>query len=297
MRRATMMLLLVLGASWLTEGLADAQPRARGNRSGQANQPAAQPAPPARPQARRAQSRRAYRPARRPPPAGPRYAPRRVHHVYRGGVWVAVPPPAPVYYHPGVVVHHPAPATRVVRKAPAPEPTVGLLLKLGALGFSPEHSGMQGDDLSLGSVGAAMRFNFDPHWAMELSAETARGSDSYYGIERSTVPLSASLVLNLLPRSALNLYGLAGVGMQFTEARVNSYGYKTSYTRPTGHLGAGAELRLSRALRLFSDLKFIGLGAPMGEDVTGSSSSLPSYLALQEGDAAIQFSAGLGFYF
>lgn len=277
MRRMSMLLAVVMAFLLLGEGLASAAPRRARSKRARVVRPA-----PVR------------HPVRRP----------RTHYVYRGGVWVAVPVTYPVYTETVVVAPPPPPPEPVYVEEPAPRPRrvakrddrdVGLLLKLGGLGYGPTRA--ETEDLALGSFGGAVRLGFDPHWALELSAELARGSDQQMRLSRTVTPLTASLVLNLLPTSALNIYGLAGVGVQFAEVRAKDFGYRTSYSRPEGHLGAGVELRLSPALRLFSELRFIGLGTALSEDVSDPAKTPPSWLSLDEGDQAVQFNAGLGVYF
>lgn len=248
--------------------------------------------------ARRAGRRRATRVRGR---RAHRRHPRRARYVYRHGVWVAVPAPV---YHDTVVVHHEAPVDEVLVEESAPAPRrrdsfrrVGVMLRLGALSFAPAKDAVDSDDLTLGAVGGALRVNLDRHWAVELAGEFAGSEDDGLGIRRQTNPVTGSLVLNLLPNSFLNLYGVAGLGGYFTQVQALDYGYTETYNRVGGHVGGGAELRLSPGLRLFADLRFIGVGNPTNREVTHSRSAPPSELILEEGNRAVHFAMGMAAYF
>ena len=171
------------------------------------------------------------------------------------------------------------------------------MLRLGGLSFSGTNPGAQGNDLSLGSIGGSLRLNLDPYWALEVSGDIAWGEDQMLGLTRQTTPLTGSLVVNLLPHSFLNVYVLAGGGVYFTEAKAVDCGYKESYRRMAAHVGGGLELRLGPVMRLFSELRLIGLAEPTNERSSYSLSPQSRSLAMQEGDQAVQMSAGLAVYF
>jgi len=206
--------------------------------------------------------------------------------------------------HETVVVHHGAPDEEVVveeaprrRRRRSYFRRVGVLLRMGGLSFAPAKGAADSDDLTLGAVGGALRLNLDRHWGVELAGEFTGSEDDVLGIRRQTNPVTGSVVLNLLPNSFLNLYGVAGVGGYFTQVQALDYGYTETYSRVGGHVGGGAELRLTPGLRLFADLRFIGVGDPSDREVTRSRSVPPEDLILEEGNRAVHFSMGLAAFF
>ncbi len=224
-----------------------------------------------------------------------------VRRVYRRGVWVVEP-----VYHETVVVHHTAPPPPVVVEERRPRPrrrptrsrrSLGLLMKVGGLAVEPANPMTGSEDMNLGTVGLALRFRLDRHWAMELSAEMARGQDRDYTIERQTMPLTASLVLNLLPDSVLNIYGLAGAGVHLTQVDSGYHGYSDSYQRTELHVGGGGELKLAPGLRLFSEVRFMALGQESDRSYPGTAVPAPVSDAMEEGDNATQFNIGMALYF
>lgn len=116
-------------------------------------------------------------------------------------------------------------------------------------------------DAGMNGVGAALRFRPIPHIAIEGSLELVWGVD-YNGFDRFEHAFLANALFFANPRSAVQLYGLAGLGV--SGAYLDSSdenGLRTlrdeRYSYVGAQLGFGVEARLTRNFAFGGDL--IGL--------------------------------------
>jgi hypothetical protein len=256
-----------------------------------------------------------------------RYQPRvhyRSYPVYR---------PAPrVYYGPRVVV---APAPVVVQPrpvyvqervvaAPAPAPVVyeappaiveddeefaSIHFRFVSLNESDTDLAfetVQGANL-LG-VGAGLRFAVDPHWVVELGLDFLAGEED--DADQIAVPLSVSALARLFPDSVIDPYGIAGLGIMFSEFDDPDYAEVEQYSQFFGHVGGGVEINAGPIL-ITSDLRLALMQTrPERDEPLGAGGSGGGVSVRGDGDVvtvteqdpddmstALQFTIGAGWRF
>ncbi len=106
-------------------------------------------------------------------------------------------------------------------------------------------------DAGMNGFGAALRFRPIPHIAIEGSFDLLWGTD-YNGFDRFEDALLVSCLFFANPRSAVQLYGLAGFGL--SGAWVESDVRDATYAYVGAQLGFGVEARITRHFVLGGDL-------------------------------------------
>jgi len=114
-------------------------------------------------------------------------------------------------------------------------------------------------DADMNGLGGALRFRPIPYIAIEGSLELLWGTD-YNGFQRLEQALLVSGLFFANPRSAVQLYGIIGVGAgnAFLDSGTTADGQPVlrdeRYSYAGGHVGAGVEGRVTRNLALGGDL-------------------------------------------
>lgn len=114
-------------------------------------------------------------------------------------------------------------------------------------------------DADMNGVGGAVRFRVIPHIAIEGAVELLWGTD-YNGFERFEDALLLNGLFYANPRSAIQLYGLAGFGLgaAYLDSGLASDGQPVlrdeTYAYVGGQLGVGVEGRVTRHFALGADL-------------------------------------------
>ncbi len=195
-------------------------------------------------------------PSQGPPPAALPPAP---PPPARGGP-TEVPPPLPsdVPEPPGgemrIDVPNVEPA-RPRRRRGFREWGINLHANLGIMGGGERKS----PDADMNGLGAALRFRPIPHIAIEGAVELLWGTD-YNGFERLENALLFNGLFYANPRSAVQVYGLAGFGLgaAYLDSGLASDGRPVlrdeTYAYVGGQLGLGVEGRLTRHFALGADL-------------------------------------------
>ena len=131
------------------------------------------------------------------------------------------------------------------------------------LGIGPRFSFVRGNVISgtpaTRLIGGTLRFNTGPHTALEGSMDYR----SYFndaGTERTReTPMQGSVLL-FLARSALSPYVGGGIGLYSqSHDTLDANGLVTASTsekRVGWHLGAGAEIRITKHAAFFADYRF-----------------------------------------
>lgn len=115
------------------------------------------------------------------------------------------------------------------------------------------------DDAGMYGFGAALRFRPIPHIAVEGSLELLWGTD-YNGFDRFEDAVLVSALFFANPRSAVQLYGVAGVGLAVAWLDRDSGPGDAPrprddvYTYAGAQLGFGVEARITRRFALGGDL-------------------------------------------
>jgi hypothetical protein len=123
---------------------------------------------------------------------------------------------------------------------------------------------MGGDDrkspnADMNGIGAALRFRPIPHIAIEGSVELLWGTD-YNGFQRFEDALLVNGLFFANPRSAIQVYGLAGFGFgaAYLDSGLAADGQPVlrdeTYAYVGGQLGVGVEGRVTRHFALGADL-------------------------------------------
>jgi len=176
----------------------------------------------------------------------------------RGGPEPAPPLPEPLPPEPRGEVRIDVPRVepaRPRRRRGFREWGINLHANLGIMG-SDEH---KSPDADMNGIGGALRFRPIPHIAIEGALELLWGTD-YNGFERFEDALFVNGLFYANPRSAVQLYGIAGfgVGAAFLDSGVRSDGQPVlrdeTYAYVGGQLGVGLEGRLTRHFALGADL-------------------------------------------
>jgi opacity protein-like surface antigen len=165
---------------------------------------------------------------------------------------------APVQPAPAVRALSPAPSAQGIA-APAPPSNVPAdfyaVVKVG--GYAPQH-----EDLSNFGAGfdgeVAIGHRFTSNLALEAAAGWFRSTTNVGDGALSIIPLTATGKV-ILPVEQLELYGLAGAGVYFASYSASSdYGSVSSSGTAFGfHLGGGAALRVTPAVSLGAELRYL----------------------------------------
>ncbi|MDF3067601.1 MAG: hypothetical protein K0R38_3202 [Polyangiaceae bacterium] len=177
----------------------------------------------------------------------------------RGGPNEAPPSPPP---------HASSPAEGEMRfDVPPPEPPrprrrrgfrewgLNLHANLGLMGGDDRKS----PNADMNGIGAALRFRPIPHIAIEGSVELLWGTD-YNGFQRFEDALLVNGLFFANPRSAIQVYGLAGFGFgaAYLDSGLAADGQPVlrdeTYAYVGGQLGVGVEGRVTRHFALGADL-------------------------------------------
>lgn len=166
-----------------------------------------------------------------------------------------------IVYEDGAAPPH-LPGERISRRASVPPPPPpaedsprrlfrhrrwGVNLRVeGAI--LPRHRG--GDDIGMAGLGLSLRYRPVGHFALDLGADFLGGHDAN-AFARQEIPLSASAMVYVNPRSLAQFYFMGGVNWSW--ARVSSEetqpnlanGTGDDYTYVGGHGGIGLEFRVS----------------------------------------------------
>jgi hypothetical protein len=132
---------------------------------------------------------------------------------------------------------------------------INLHANLGLMGGS-DHKSPNAD---MNGIGAAVRFRPIPHIAIEGSVELLWGTD-FNGFQRFEDALLLNGLFYANPRSAIQLYGLAGVGFgaAYLDSGLAADGQPVlrdeTYAYVGGQLGVGVEGRVTRHFALGADL-------------------------------------------
>jgi opacity protein-like surface antigen len=118
-----------------------------------------------------------------------------------------------------------------------------------AIGHGAGNAGMAG-----GGVG--LRYKPNRHFGIETDLDLIGGTD-YQNDSRTETAFTVNGLVFLNPRSRAQVYLLAGFGWSGAHVTCDScqYGLDRHYTYFGGQLGAGLELRLSRAIALNADVR------------------------------------------
>lgn len=177
----------------------------------------------------------------------------------------APPPPPVVVYQPAppppqhttVVVHETRPVQTHVRYHVEPQ--------FSGIGLHAHLGGMFTDRVHMGGLAGALRIRPNMgHFALDLGLGVYGGED-FNGQDRVEVPLTADVLLFVNPRSRLQFYGVAGVGVSFAHSNdPDAYDPWTDtyygddgrdYGYVGGQLGLGLELRLGRRFAINGDVR------------------------------------------
>jgi hypothetical protein len=205
--------------------------------------PAAEPAP-AEPGPAPARERAEREGRRRERPASPQGSP-------------FEPPPPPGMYEDrrvNIDVENVRPARPRHRRG-FREWGVNLHANIGLMGNDDDMS----PDAGMNGFGGALRFRPIPHIAIEGALEVLWGTD-YNGFQRFEQALLVNGLFYANPRSAVQLYGIAGLGFgaAFLDSGVAADGLPVlrdeTYAYTGGQLGVGVEGRVTRHFALGADL-------------------------------------------
>ncbi|HVY31658.1 MAG TPA: hypothetical protein VHB79_34220 [Polyangiaceae bacterium] len=164
------------------------------------------------------------------------------------------PPPGPPLHDDDMYVEAQVEPQPIHRRRRYREWGLNLHGLIGLMGSDAKMS----PDADMNGMGAALRFRPARWFALEAAFEAAWGTD-YNGFQRSEQALMMNAMFFVNPRSALQLYALAGLsgGAAFLDGtdssgqrvlRDETYGYFG------GQLGVGLEARITRHFVLGGDL-------------------------------------------
>lgn len=101
---------------------------------------------------------------------------------------------------------------------------------------------------SFGGFGVSVRHRLDERVSVEATGAffqpQAASATNPYSVR--AYPIQASVIGYLYPRSPLQLYGLAGLGVESSDVTDESTGDSWHFTRPGGHMGVGAQMNVDR---------------------------------------------------
>jgi hypothetical protein len=153
-----------------------------------------------------------------------------------------------------VVVKPDTPPTYPYRpREPKPSQEWGLNLHLQGFMIGKGRDG----NASMGAIGGGVRFRPVPQVALEADLDFAGGRD-YQGMKRNETSFQMNTLIFLNPRSKVQFYLLAGLGVSGARVVDDRAGYdmpETHYFYFGGQGGAGLEFRLARHFALNVDVR------------------------------------------
>jgi hypothetical protein len=132
---------------------------------------------------------------------------------------------------------------------------------LRAVGLSlTPNSSQSSPDINLAGVGFVYRHRASRFWSVELASDLLWGTAAGNAFQRSSIPLTASIMLHFPPTETFSFYGIAGGGVVFDEITFDGSLGNASQSFVEGMLyaGGGAELRLG-PLAIVGDLRAVWL--------------------------------------
>ena len=213
-------------------------------------------------------------------------------------------------HHTTRVIHHEERRTRRVverRTRHAEDNMIGLGVRIGTLSLAGDKLNLvDGENNSQWGLGLQLRGKIGRYLGVELAADyVARAGKN---LDQTTIPITLSLMPYLNPNGKLKVYGILGGGVHFTnlqyEAKVSDY--DEWLVELEGHLGLGAELRLSPNFGITADARLIGLYKNLGERdelmtscgaAGGSKSACSGIRTADDFDWGGQFTVGASLYF
>lgn len=162
------------------------------------------------------------------------------------------PAPAPTYVEVNptpapVVVHTQRPQAKPRRSWSSPM-SVGVRLS-GAAG----DTSASGETPVMGGAGLQFRTRFTEEWGLEASADVMGAGTRDF--DQLTVPVQVSAMYHLFPESQFQLYGLAGLGVEFSRLSYLGGQYAIDMVDVGGQLGIGAEFFVTRDISLTADVR------------------------------------------
>jgi hypothetical protein len=162
-------------------------------------------------------------------------------------------PPAPPAKPPSA---HPSPEHPRRKKVLRRHRGWGLGLRAEGAMLSQQHEHI--DSFGMGGIGMSLRYRPVRGFALDFGADVIGGTDPN-GWSRQEVPLSASALLYLNPRSSTQFYVLGGahlafarVGSDFKEPNLAA-GNSDAYSYAGGQVGVGVEFRMSPLIGVHFD--------------------------------------------
>lgn len=160
-----------------------------------------------------------------------------------------------------------------VRRPPAPRPRQVVAVEevvaqpKALLGVGIRISGiaLDGTKLSLedienpvmGGVGLHFRSKLSRRWGLELSFDYLRRDDDSARYTQETMPLMLSAMFHVFPDSPIDLYGVAGVGVHFTNLTYLDGLFEHHALELAGQLGAGVQVRFGDHFAIYADVRFV----------------------------------------
>jgi hypothetical protein len=184
---------------------------------------------------------------------------------------VYVQPPQPVYVQPQTVYVQ-QPTRYVITQQPVQYTTtatsyqwVGLprnqTIGLGVFASGLSYGGGRADTrVSMGGLGASMRFRYHPYLATELTLGGYYGRD-YNGNQRAEVPATVNELFYFNPMHRLQVYGILGVGVSWATVQYEGLDAATrgrdaaGFAYVGGQAGLGLEWQITRNFSLFTDAR------------------------------------------
>jgi hypothetical protein len=150
------------------------------------------------------------------------------------------------------------------------------------------------DGIGMAGLGLGIRYRPVPAFALDLSGDFVGGVDTN-GLERQEVPIAASAMIYVNPKSLAQFYLMGGLNWAFArvfsdEVRDNlANGTSDEYTYFGGHFGLGLEFRVSRLVGLGID----GLAFVRTRTDDDQNGTKPEYLDTETGEYSNSSTAGL----
>ncbi len=168
----------------------------------------------------------------------------------------------PQYSHRTVVVVDDRPQTVVVTDPPITKRPrrrkMSLALRTVGITYGDtqlSRGNLEGHDV--GGLGLGLRADLDHHWTLEIAADLLGGEQEDSQI--AVIPITTSIIARLFPRSRVDLYGLAGVGLHRTAIDYQN-ARDENFMQLSAHAGAGAEIKFG-GLLLTGDVRYMFLEA------------------------------------
>jgi len=243
--------------------------------------------------------------------------PRRRVYVRPGPpVWVTpapivvMPPVYPGRYvvPPPVVVPMAPPRRVVVAQQAPPKKSRNDMLGIGIRGSGYALEGYKFnlntfENPVMGGVGLQFRMRFWTFFGLELSTDYMVGMKGDF--TQMTIPIMVSGMFYLFPDRAINLYGLAGMGVSFTELEYGDGAIRGWLTEIPMQLGLGVQIWLGDHIALHADLRFLTIykNLDSASEIVDACSRhrgvcSPQQVNLDDRyNVGLQFGAGVSFYF